>query len=82
MEENKSIIKITYKVEADETYNELRDYDGSFGKLQLLRTIVGIYNDVILGHHHQVNHIKEKDLLLLGEKIAKLLEQGETKNAN
>jgi hypothetical protein len=82
VEENNSTIKITYKVEEDGSYNELRDYDGSFGNIQLLRTIVGIYNDVILGHHHQVNHIKEKDLLLLGGKIAKLLEQGETKNAN
>ena len=83
MEKEKSIIKVTYEENSDGNgYKEKRDYDGSFGKLQLLRTMVGLYNDVILGHHHQDDKLSLQELKLLGDNIEKLLEQGEKQNAN
>lgn len=76
-----SNIKVTYQ-ETDDGYNELRNYDGYFGRLQLIRTLVGLYNDVILGNQYEVQNVDDQDLEALGRKIKKLLKQGETKNAN
>jgi len=81
MQETKSTIKVTYK-ETEDGYSEKRQYDGNFGRLQLMRTLVGLYNDVILGHQHKLDHIDLKDLTLLADDIEKLLKYGETKDAN
>lgn len=81
-EKEKSIIKITYLEENDNGYQEKRSYEGSFGRLQVLRTMVGLYNDVILAHHHKEDNVAQEDLEMLGDKIEALLQQGEIKNAN
>jgi hypothetical protein len=76
-----SKITVTYDI-TDDGYGEQRQYDGTFGRLQLMRTLVGLYNDVMLGHSYQVESVDLNDLTLLGDKIEKLLKQGERKNAN
>jgi putative Mn2+ efflux pump MntP len=84
MAKKEDVINVIYKVDENQKgYNEVRNYDGSFGKVQLLRTLIGLYNDVVLNHKYSVEHIiSTQDLIYLGSVIVRLLEKGETKNAN
>jgi len=84
MPKKQDVIKVTYGLEhSGNGYKETRSYDGSFGEKQLLRTLIGLYNDVVLGHKYNVEEtISDDDLKLIGEVIVKLLGKGEIKNAN
>lgn len=81
MQEAKSTITITY-TEGKEGYGEHREIEGSFGKLQLMRTLVGLYNDVVLGSQHQANEVPVEALEMLAADIEKTLKYGEKLYAN
>lgn len=75
-------IKVTYTNTPDDSYNELREYEGDFSKLVLLRTVVGLYSDIVLRNSKGTKGVSLEDLEDLGDFIEHLLQKGAIKNAN
>jgi hypothetical protein len=82
----KSIIEILYTTNTDKDngieYQEKRTYDGSFGKIQVLRTLIGLYKDIVLRNQENLRKLSDQELEMLGDEIEALLQQGEIKDAN
>lgn len=70
-----STITVTYTKTINESYNEQRQYEGYFSKLVLLRTLVGLYGDIILRNHKGTKEVDEEDLEDLAVTIEQLLQK-------